>query len=108
MYAFIRQIVFWALCRQDCGPKLGSGYCFFAQQSEVELVFLYLSANSMPRIVTAAVSNRLNPSIGRIRCLIRRWSCSTRLFKYLEERICTRRGSLLISLSWDTARCAAA
>jgi hypothetical protein len=34
--------------------------------------FLIFSANSMPRIVTAAVSNRLNPSIGRMRCLIRR------------------------------------
>jgi hypothetical protein len=34
--------------------------------------FLIFSANSMPRIVTAAVSNRLNPSIGRIRCFIRR------------------------------------
>ena len=34
--------------------------------------FLIFSASSMPRIVTAAVSNRLNPSIGRIRCFIRR------------------------------------
>jgi hypothetical protein len=22
---FYRQMVFWALCRQDCGPKLASG-----------------------------------------------------------------------------------
>jgi len=45
----------------------------------------------MARIATAAVSNRLNPSIGRIRCLIRRWSCSMTLFKYLQELIRTRR-----------------
>jgi hypothetical protein len=43
--------------------------------------FLIFSASSMPRIVTAAVSNRLNPSIGLTRCFIRRWSCSTTLFK---------------------------
>ncbi len=48
----------------------------------------------MPRIATAAVSNRLNPSIGRIRYLIRRWSCSMTLFKYLQERIRTRRGKV--------------
>ena len=34
--------------------------------------FLIFSASSMPRIVTAAVSNRLNPSIGLTRCFIRR------------------------------------
>ena len=52
--------------------------------------FLIFCANSMPRIVTGAVLNRLNPSIGRIRCFIRRWSCSTTLFRYWEERIRTR------------------
>ena len=35
-------MVFWALCRQDCGPKLGSGYYFFGQRSDVELIFLNL------------------------------------------------------------------
>jgi len=30
------------------------------------------SASSMPLMIIAAVWNRLNPSIGRIRCLIRR------------------------------------
>ena len=30
-----------------------------------------------------------NPSIGRIRCLTRRWSCSTRLFKYWLDRTIT-------------------
>jgi CheY-like chemotaxis protein len=38
--------------------------------------FLIFAASLMPRIVTTAVSNRLNPSIGRRRCFIRRWSCS--------------------------------
>ena len=33
--------------------------------------FLIFSANSMPRIVTVAVSKRFNPSIGRRRCIIR-------------------------------------
>src|SRR5271166_1863221 len=42
MYVFIRQMVFWALCRQDCGPKLASGYYFFGQESQVELIFLNL------------------------------------------------------------------
>src|SRR4029077_603562 len=62
----------------------------------------------MPRIVTAAVSNRLNPSIGRIRSLIRRWSCSTTLFKYLQDRIRTRRGNVPASFRFVTARCDAA
>jgi hypothetical protein len=35
-------MVFWALRRQDCGPKLGSGYYFFGQRSDVELIFLLL------------------------------------------------------------------
>src|SRR6266852_8283652 len=45
--------------------------------------FLIFSANSIPLMVTTAFSNRLNPSIGRIRCLTRRWSCSMRLFQVL-------------------------
>jgi hypothetical protein len=55
--------------------------------------FFIFAASSMPRIVTAAVSNRLNPSIGRTRCFILRWSCSITLFKYLQERTCTRSSS---------------
>src|SRR6266481_6720291 len=62
----------------------------------------------MPRIVTAAVSKRLNPSIGRTRCLIRRWSCSTTLFKYLQDRIRTRCGNVPASFRLVTARCDAA
>src|SRR5271157_4850341 len=62
----------------------------------------------MPRIVTAAVSNRLNPSIGRTRCFIRRWSCSMTLFKYLQERIRTRRGKVPAAFNLATARCEAA
>jgi hypothetical protein len=66
------KMIFWVLCRQDLRPERWNGHFFFGQRSEVELVFLIFSANSMPRIVPAAVSNRLNPSIGRMRCLIRR------------------------------------
>src|ERR1700757_3254545 len=66
--------------------------------------FLIFSASSMPRIVTAAVSNRLNPSIGLTRCFIRRWSCSTTLFKHLQDRIRSRRGNLPDSFRLVTAR----
>jgi hypothetical protein len=38
--------------------------------------FLIFSASSMPPITTTAVSKLFKPSIGRSRCLIRRWSCS--------------------------------
>ena len=48
--------------------------------------FLIFSANSIPEIVTVARSNRLNPSMGRIRCFTRRWSCSTKLFRYWLHR----------------------
>jgi hypothetical protein len=34
-------------------------------------MFLIFSANSIPRIITAAISSRLNPSIGLTRCFIR-------------------------------------
>src|SRR6516225_109211 len=70
--------------------------------------FLIFAASSMPRIATAAVSNRLNPSIGRTRCFIRRWSCSVTLFKYLLDRTCTLPGSFPAVLSLATARCEAA
>ena len=62
--------------------------------------FLIFCANSMPRMVTAAVSNRLNPSIGRIRFLIRRWSRSIRLFKYLLDRTHTRCDSVPTSFQF--------
>src|ERR1700746_1445586 len=37
---------------------------FLVSSLRLNWFFLIFSANSMPRIVTAAVSNRLNPSIG--------------------------------------------
>jgi hypothetical protein len=62
---------------------------------EGELLFFdFFPPAGMPRIVTATDPNRLNPSIGRMRCFIRRGSCSTTLFKYLQDRTCTRRGKL--------------
>src|SRR5712691_8751827 len=70
--------------------------------------FLIFSANSIPEIVTAASSNRLNPSMDRIRCFTLRWSCSTRLFKYWLERTFTRRGSSPLCFISRTARCEAA
>src|SRR5215831_11135340 len=70
--------------------------------------FLIFSANSIPLIVTTAWSNLLNPSIGRIRCFTRRWSCSIKLFKYWLDRTFTRRGSSPSSFisrnaRWDAA-----
>src|SRR5215469_1914781 len=56
-------------------------------------------------MVTAALSNRLNPSIGRIRCFTRRWARSTRLFKYWLDRTFTRGGSSPASFISRTARC---
>jgi hypothetical protein len=44
---------------------------------------LIFSANSIRLMVTAALSNRLNPSIGRTRCLTRRWSCSIEVVQVL-------------------------
>ena len=41
---------------------------------------------SIPRTVRHAVVNRLNPSIGRVRRLMNRWSCSMTLFRYLHWR----------------------
>ncbi len=70
--------------------------------------FLIFSASSIPEIVTTALSNRLNPSIGRIRCFTLRWSCSTRLFKYWLDRSLTRPGSSPSSFISRTARCEAA
>jgi hypothetical protein len=70
--------------------------------------FLIFSANSIPLMVTAAFSNRLNPSIGRIRCLTRRWSCSMRLFKYWLDRTLTLWESSPVSFISRTARCNAA
>ena len=89
-------------------PKFPERWLLFVSGLRLNCCFLIFSANSMPRIVTAAVSNRLNPSIGRIRCFIRRWSCSTTLFKYLQDRTRTRRGSVPTSFSLATARCEAA
>jgi Catalase len=61
----------------------------------------------MPRIVTVAVSKRLNPIIGRIRYLIRRCCCSATLFKCLHDCIRTR-GNVPATFSLATARCQAA
>ncbi len=71
-------------------------------------LFLSFSASSIPEIVTAALSNRLKPSMGRIRCFALRWSCSTRLFKCWLDRILTRHGGSPSSFSSRTARCEAA
>jgi len=50
-------------------------------------------SSSIPEIVIAAVSNRLNPSIGSMRNFTPRWSCSIRLFRYFDERSFVSAGS---------------
>ena len=69
-------------CRVNDFPELqaaktaaqisGAVVAFPVSRLRLNCCFLIFSANSMPGIVTAAVSNRLNPSIGRKRCFIRR------------------------------------
>ena len=44
----------------------------------------------MPANVARADQNDLKPNMGRVRRLMKRWSCSTMLFKYLHWRILTR------------------
>ena len=70
--------------------------------------FLIFAASSIPLIVAAAASKSLKPSIGRIRCLTRRWSCSIPLFRYLLERTRTRFGIFPSVFRSRTARCEAA
>lgn len=55
--------------------------------------------------VIAAASKRLNPSIGRIPRLTRRWSCSIMLFRYAQEGGPTRRGSVCADFVSAIARC---
>src|SRR5271163_2720490 len=49
--------------------------------------------SSTPAIVVAAEEKLLKPSMGRVLDLIPRWSCSIRLFRYLEDRNLVRLGS---------------
>jgi hypothetical protein len=65
-------------------------------------------SNSMPAIVIAAVSNRLNPSIGPMRDFTPRSSCSIRLFRYFDERNFVSDGSCPPACISRTARCDAA
>src|SRR5580704_7950311 len=53
--------------------------------------FLIIAIASMPVRVRRAVQKPPKPSPGRINRLIRRWSCSTMLFKYLTRRSRERR-----------------
>ena len=57
---------------EDPAQISGAVVAFLVSGLRLNCCFLIFSANSMPRIVTAAVSNRLNPSIGLTRCFIRR------------------------------------
>jgi hypothetical protein len=69
--------------------------------------FSIFSANSIPRTVAAAWSNRVNPGIGPMRCSIRRWSRSTVLFEYLLDRTFTRLGNPPEAFDSRTPRCGA-
>src|SRR5208282_95461 len=58
-------------------------------------------SNSMPAIVTAAVLNRLKPSIGPMRSLTPRWSCSIRLFRYFDERSFVSAATTVRLKAWE-------
>jgi hypothetical protein len=68
----VREELFAGLCDKNSSPNVRSGYGSAWQGPDLELLFPNFSASSIPLIIIVAVSNRLNPSIGRIRCLMRR------------------------------------
>ena len=76
-----------------------------AQPAEIELS---LVDPAQQAIVIAAVSNRLNPSIGPMRNFTPLWSCSIRLFRYFDERSFVPVGSCPPACMSRTARCDAA
>lgn len=49
-----------------------------------------MCATSIPSNVAAADAKVLNPSSGRVRLLMKRWSCSTMMFKYFNWDWATR------------------
>ena len=87
-------------------PQLRHRRLSATQLARLVLSFLIFSANSIPEIVTAALVNRLNPSMSRIQLL--HSPMDTRLFKYWLERTFTRRGSSPSSFTSRTALCEAA
>ena len=52
--------------------------------------FLIMCMSSMPERRMRAQRKSLKPSIGLVRCLMARWSCSTMLFGYLTWRTTIR------------------
>jgi hypothetical protein len=66
MHAFINEWFSGLYAAKTADQRSGAVTIFSV--SGLMLNFLIFSANSMPRLVKVAVSNRLNPSIGRIRC----------------------------------------
>ena len=63
---------------------------------ESQLPFLNHVHESIPTRVSWAVSNDLNPNMGRVTRLTARWSCSTMLLRYFTCRmmICVPYSSL--------------
>ena len=72
VYVFVGRMIFARLQAKTAAHISGAVIAFPVSGLRLNCCFLIFSANSMPRIVTAAVSNRLNPSIGLTRCFIRR------------------------------------
>jgi hypothetical protein len=70
--------------------------------------FLIFAATSMPRIVTAAALESLEPQHRPEALFYPGVSCSIRLFKYLLKRTCTRPGKVPAAFSLATVRCEAA
>src|SRR5450755_529265 len=68
--------------------------------------FLIFSASSIPEIVTTALSNRLNPSICRIRCFTLRWSLFHQIVQVLARSNldATRKFAVFLHLSHRPVR----
>ena len=70
---------------------MGSGsalHLFLYERLPFATVFLAIMCmHSMPSRRMRAQRKFLNPNMGRVRRLIARWSCSTRLLRYLNWRI---------------------
>src|SRR5271165_3513636 len=63
---------------------------------------LWIRRSSLtPAIVSVAVQNCLKPSIGPMRSLTPRWSCSIRLFRYFDERSFVSAATTVRLKAWE-------
>jgi hypothetical protein len=81
---------------------------FEAKATEGELIFVDTTKQFHSGDRDGSGEKFLNPSIGLVLDLIPRWSFSTRLFRYFEERSLVRLGNDPSFFISRTARCEAA